>query len=229
MNDAGQFIVEISIWALPTIFAIILHEVMHGVVALRLGDDTAKRAGRLTLNPIAHVDPIGTIILPAILIFLHAPVFGYAKPVPVDFRRLHPQRGGMMMVAAAGPLTNLTLGAISIFLMLLLQPHLTGPWAASLWYPIFEMLRASLSVNVALGIFNLIPILPLDGGRVLVSFLPYAAARAMARLEPMGFMLLFLLLYSQRFNFLLSQLINGAGRTLINVVALFYYGMARVL
>ena len=229
MNDAGQFIVEISIWALPTIFAIILHEVMHGVVALRLGDDTAKRAGRLTLNPIAHVDPIGTIILPAILIFLHAPVFGYAKPVPVDFRRLHPQRGGMMMVAAAGPLTNLTLGAISIFLMLLLQPHLTGPWAASLWYPIFEMLRASLSVNVALGIFNLIPILPLDGGRVLVSFLPYSAARLMARMEPAGFMLLFLLLYSQRFNFLLSQLINGAGRTLINMVALFYYGMARVL
>jgi Zn-dependent protease len=229
LENAGKYIAEISIWALPTIFAIILHEVMHGVVARSLGDDTAARAGRLTLNPIAHVDPFGTIVLPAILIFLHAPVFGYAKPVPVDFRKLHNPRTGMMMVAAAGPLTNLTLAAISIFLMLAIQPYLDGPWAPSLWMPIFEMLRASLSVNVALGIFNLIPILPLDGGRVLVGFLPYQAARAMARLEPAGFLLLFLLLYSQRFNLILSQMMNGAGRALINVVAVVYYGLARML
>ena len=229
MENIGRYIAEISVWAVPTIFAIILHEVMHGVVAKSLGDDTAQRAGRLTLNPIAHVDPIGTIILPAILIFLHAPVFGYAKPVPVDFRRLHPQRSGMMMVAAAGPLTNLTLAAISIFLMLGIQSHLEGPWGPSLWVPIFEMLRASLSVNVALGIFNLIPILPLDGGRVLVGFLPYQAARVMARLEPAGFLLLFLLLYSQRFNMILSQMMNGAGRALIKWVAVVYYGLARML
>jgi Zn-dependent protease len=229
LNNVPEFVSEICIWALPTIFAIILHEVMHGVVALRLGDDTALRAGRLTLNPIAHVDPIGTIVLPAILIFLHAPVFGYAKPVPVDFRRLHPQRAGMMMVAAAGPLTNLTLAAISIFLMLALQPHLAGQWAPTVWVPIFEMLRASLSVNVALGIFNLIPILPLDGGRVLVSFLPIQAARAMARFESVGFLLLFALLYSQLFNMILSQMINVTGRSLIDAVQLVYYSIARVL
>ncbi len=229
MDNVGRYIAEISIWALPTIFAIILHEVMHGVVARSLGDDTAQRAGRLTLNPIAHVDPFGTIVLPAILIFLHAPVFGYAKPVPVDFRKLHNPRTGMMMVAAAGPLTNLTLAAISIFLMLVVQPYLDGPWGPTFWVPIFEMLRASLAVNVALGIFNLIPILPLDGGRVLVGFLPYQAARVMARLEPAGFLLLFLLLYSHRFNFILSQIMNGAGQALISTIAVAYYGLARML
>src|SRR5579863_3611761 len=118
-------------------FAIILHEVMHGVVAKMLGDDTASRAGRLTLNPIAHIDPVGTIVLPAILIFLHAPVFGYAKPVPVDYRNLHNPRTGMMIVAAAGPVTNLVLATISIVLLLLVRPHLEGPWASSLWVPIF--------------------------------------------------------------------------------------------
>ncbi len=229
MNNLPELIRQISIFAPPVLFAIILHEVMHGVVAKMLGDDTAQRAGRLTLNPIAHVDPIGTIILPAILIFLHAPVFGYAKPVPVDYRKLHNPRSGMMIVAAAGPLTNLTLAAVSIFLMLAIQPRLEGPWAPSLWVPIFEMLRASLSVNVALGIFNLIPILPLDGGRVLVGFLPYQAARALARLEPAGFLLLFLLLYSQKFNLILSHMINGAGQALIRMVAAMYFGLARLL
>ncbi|MFZ0889395.1 MAG: site-2 protease family protein, partial [Candidatus Binataceae bacterium] len=107
MNNPGAFIAELSVWALPTIFAIILHEVMHGMVARSLGDDTAARAGRLTLNPVSHIDPIGTILLPAMLLFMHLPVFGYAKPVPVDFRRLRGGRAGMAAVAAAGPLTNL--------------------------------------------------------------------------------------------------------------------------
>lgn len=225
MNNLPQFISEICIAAPPVMFAIILHEVMHGVVARMLGDETAARAGRLTLNPIAHVDPFGTIILPAILLFAGAPVFGYAKPVPVDYRNLHNPRTGMMMVAAAGPLTNLTLAAVSIVLLLLIRPHLEGPWAPSLWVPIFEMLQISLSVNVGLGIFNLIPILPLDGGRVLVGFLPVSAARALARFEGVGFLLLFAMLYFRGFNLALGRIINAVEQVLVLMIV----GIARIL
>src|SRR4051794_36846676 len=111
--NMARFITELSIWAVPILFSIVAHEVMHGVTARMLGDDTAARAGRLTLNPISHVDPFGTVVLPLLLLFLHLPVFGYAKPVPVDFRRLHPPRLGMILVAAAGPLTNLALAFLS--------------------------------------------------------------------------------------------------------------------
>jgi Zn-dependent protease len=225
LNNIPQFISEICIAAPPVMFAIILHEVMHGVVARMLGDETAARAGRLTLNPLAHVDPFGTIILPAILLFAGAPVFGYAKPVPVDYRNLHNPRTGMMMVAAAGPLTNLTLAAISIVLLLLIRPHLEGPWAPSLWVPIFEMLQISLSVNVGLGIFNLIPILPLDGGRVLVGFLPFSAARALARFEGVGFLLLFAMLYFRGFNLALGRIINAVEQVLVLMIV----GIARML
>ncbi len=107
---------------MPTLFAIILHEVMHGVVARGLGDDTAARAGRLTLNPLAHIDPFGTVILPAMLLFFHLPVFGYARPVPVDFSRLRKPRSGMIAVAAAGPLTNLAVAILSSFAMHLVMP-----------------------------------------------------------------------------------------------------------
>jgi Zn-dependent protease len=225
LDNLSEIVTQISIAALPVMFAIILHEVMHGVVAKMLGDDTASRAGRLTLNPIAHIDPVGTIVLPAILIFLHAPVFGYAKPVPVDYRNLHNPRTGMMIVAAAGPVTNLVLATISIVLLLLVRPHLEGPWASSLWVPIFAMLQISLSVNVALGIFNLIPILPLDGGRVLVGFLPFSAARAMARFEGVGFLLLFALLYIRGFNLALGRIIGAVTNGLVVIII----GIARIL
>lgn len=213
--NVSNFMLELSIWAVPTVFSIVAHEVMHGEVARRLGDDTAQRAGRLTLNPISHVDPFGTVILPAILLYLNLPVFGWAKPVPVDFRRLRNGRTGMVMVAAAGPLTNLTLAVVSAIMARQL-PHMLDPQA---WrvvvVPLFYMLRASVVINVVLAVFNLLPLLPLDGGRVLTGLLPLPLAIKFSRLEPYGFLILFLLLYSDFFNRLIGPLINSLTRMLL--------------
>lgn len=212
--NLSRFIVEISIWAVPTLFSIVLHEVMHGVVAWQLGDDTAQRAGRLTLNPIAHVDAFGTILLPAMLLFFHLPVFGYAKPVPVDFRRLRNPRSGSIAVALAGPLTNLVLAVLSSFGAHFLASHLAdSPRAVVI--PFIYMLQASVIVNVALGLFNLFPLLPLDGGRVLAGMLPLSLARQFARLERYGMLLLLLLLYSGFFSRIIDPVIGAATRILL--------------
>jgi Zn-dependent protease len=218
VNDLPQFITQVTIWAPPLIFAIIVHEVMHGVIARMLGDETAHRAGRLTLNPIAHIDPFGTIILPAILIFAGAPVFGYAKPVPIDYRNLRNPRTGIMLVAAAGPLTNLTLAAISVVLLIIVGPHERGAMGPTVVHPIVLMLQASVIANVELGVFNLIPILPLDGGRVLVGLLPFRAARALSRFEGIGFLLLFALLYFRGFNLALGRIMGAVTNGLVMVI-----------
>jgi Zn-dependent protease len=215
LNQAASFIRTISIWALPTVFAIICHEVMHGVAALSLGDDTAKRAGRLTLNPVSHVDLFGTIILPAALLFMHLPVFGYAKPVPVDFSRLRGGRSGMVKVAAVGPLTNFTLAAISALLMRWTMTFLGGPLGNEVALPLAYMLKASVLINVVLGVFNLFPLLPLDGGRVLVGLLPLPAARAYARTERYGFLILLILLYTNTVEAVINPIISAIARILL--------------
>lgn len=215
MANISEFIVVLSIYAVPTVFAIVLHEVMHGYVANMLGDDTAARAGRLTLNPISHVDPIGTIIMPAVLLFLHLPIFGYAKPVPVDFRRLSPRRAGMIAVAAAGPLTNLVLALASAWLARKLAPWAGAPGGETIALPLMYMMQASVMINVLLAVFNLLPLLPLDGGRVLAGLLPLPAARAFARLEPYGLLILFALLYTNAVNAVIDPLISALERVLL--------------
>ncbi len=191
-------------------FAIIAHEVMHGVVALRLGDDTALRAGRLTLNPISHIDLFGTIILPFGLYLFGLPVLGYAKPVPVDFRVLRGGRTGMLKVAAAGPLTNFVLALVSGLLLRAAPIFLHGSFGLTVAVPIARMLQASVIVNVELGVFNLFPVLPLDGGRVLFSVLPVRVARAYAQTERYGFLILMLLLYTHWLDVAIIPVMNMA-------------------
>ena len=171
-----------SVGVIPVLLAITLHEAAHGYVALKLGDDTALSAGRVTFNPLKHIDRFGTILLPALLLLLKSPfLFGYAKPVPVNFSRLNKPRRDMIWVAAAGPATNLILATVSA---LLLHLVVLFPPPAAAW--IGDNLRNSLVINVVLAVFNMLPLPPLDGGRVAVGLLPDMLAFRLARLERWG-------------------------------------------
>lgn len=178
-----------AIRILILLFSVIVHEVMHGVAALRFGDRTAERAGRLTLNPIPHIDPIGTILLPGLLIFSGSPIlFGWAKPVPVNPLNFSNIRKGELVVAAAGVLSNFGLAIISALLYHLLN---TLPNSSILLLGSFKY---AVLINLVLGVFNLLPIPPLDGSRILLSQLPYKLAREFEKLERYGiFILLFLM------------------------------------
>ena len=171
-----------SVWVLPAITAITLHEAAHGWMAWRLGDDTARRAGRLTFNPARHIDPFGTIILPALLLLMRAPfLFGYAKPVPVNFSRLRRPRRDMIWVAAAGPGSNLLMAWLAALLM---YATIVMPEAASGWA--LENLKNAILLNIVLAVFNMLPIPPLDGSRVVLGLLPPALAVRFARLDRYG-------------------------------------------
>ncbi len=185
-GEVSDILYKASVWVLPVLLAITLHEAAHGYAAWQLGDDTAKRLGRVSFNPLRHVDGVGTVLLPAFLLLVQAPfLFGWAKPVPVDFSRLNSPRRDMVLVAAAGPAANLALATVSalMFHLVPLLPVTTGNWLG------YNLLN-SILINLVLAVFNMLPLPPLDGGRVAVGLLPRELAMPLARLERFGFMII---------------------------------------
>ncbi len=207
---------EVVLAAPPMILAIAFHELAHGWVARELGDPTAQNAGRITLNPLKHIDPMGTLILPGLMILLHMPfLFGWAKPVPVDWRRLRHPRRDMALVAAAGPLANLGM-LIGWLVLMKLVVLLAGsvPWLKPLLY----MGWTGIIANLVLMIVNLVPIPPLDGGRVAISLLPRTAALWLNRLQPYGLLLILLLMATGLLGRILGPLLNLAERSLLRLL-----------
>jgi Zn-dependent protease len=216
MPDISQFLAAFSVAILPLLFAITVHEVAHGWVAKQFGDPTAQRLGRLTLNPAKHIDPVGTVLAPLLLLFMSGGrfAFGWAKPVPITWENLrHPKRD-MAIVAAAGPAANLVM-AFGWAIIAKLGASLTGSfdWGAQ---PIFLMGKIGIQINVILMILNLIPLPPLDGGRVAVGLLPGPWAWRLARVEPFGFFILLALLFTG----ILADIIDPPIEALVHLISL---------
>jgi len=182
----NETLFTLSVWALPVLIAVTLHEAAHGFVAWRLGDPTAKARGRVSFNPLRHVDPFGTVLLPLLLFLSHAPfLLGYAKPVPVNYRNLRHPRRDSALVALAGPATNIGLATLSALLVPAARiiPGAPGEW-------LVLNLVHSVLINLVLAVFNMLPLPPLDGGRVAVGLLPRSLAQPLARLERYGMLIL---------------------------------------
>jgi Zn-dependent protease len=203
--DMDAFLYGLATWAIPVLFAITVHEVAHGWVANKLGDSTAKMLGRLTLNPLKHVDPIGTVAVPAVLLLIGSPfLFGWAKPVPVNFRNLKNYRKDMVLVAAAGPIANLLM-AILWILLLIVFAHLIPDENVARGF--ITMSQNGVMINLVLLVFNLLPIPPLDGGRVLSGLVPPSFSRVLDQVEPYGMIIVVALLYFGVLNTIIMPLV----------------------
>jgi Zn-dependent protease len=213
-----QIILNIALWAVPVVLAITLHEAAHGYVARMFGDPTAYELGRVTLNPFKHIDPVGTVLLPGAIVLMNAitgaqfPPFGWAKPVPVNFGRLRRPKQDMLWVAAAGPGINFVQAILWVLLGTLVLPRVGNAGSAEM---LVTLCRNGLMANLVLMLINLIPIPPLDGGRILVSLLPVKAAWQLSRVEPYGFIILIALLY--------SRVLDGPLRQAMDTVAQFIF------
>ncbi|ATE59580.1 site-2 protease family protein [Thauera sinica] len=193
-----SLISTLAIWALPVVLAITLHEAAHGYVARHFGDPTADLAGRITLNPLRHIDPVGTVLVPALILAASSLfsgggiLFGWAKPVPVNFGRLHNPKADMLWVAAAGPFANLLMALGWGILFKIATSTSAGEYTV----PMMKMADAGMQINIVLMVLNLFPLPPLDGGRIAVSLLPNRLAWQFARIEPYGFPILLVLLFT---------------------------------
>ena len=204
---------DLSVWVLPLIIAITFHEAAHGFVAHALGDNTAFDRGRVSFNPLVHIDPFGTLILPAMLLLAHSPfLFGYAKPVPVNFGRLRNSKRDMVWVALAGPAVNLLQALLwGILFYLLLGAGVTEPF-------FLKMCKGGILVNVVMFVFNLFPLPPLDGGRILVGLLPYRQAALVSRVEPWGFFIVMALVVAGVVSTYWLQPLMGLTYGLLNLL-----------